>query len=241
MKRLLALLCALLLVCANAFAFTSVKPGRSGGGTDLSSAGYGDTVIFGRYNQNGGSADPLEWIVLERNGTELIMMTKNAIAAMPFSDDPDINQWAYCSLRKWLNRQFMNSAFDSDERAAMLQVQLPSERNPFYDTLSPGPGTTDYVFLLSWQEWRDYVSGSNFSICGLTPTAMRTITRTESEQYVIGHTNCWWWLRSVSFSDKDAQFVNKDGGSTRANHLATALPHGGVRPVICVDVSRYYK
>jgi hypothetical protein len=64
--------------------------------------------------------------------------------------------WETCTLRKWLNDDFINSAFSADEKAIIPTVTVSADKNPQYSTY-PGKATQDQVFLLSINEVEKYL------------------------------------------------------------------------------------
>ena len=74
-------------------------------------AGVGSTVVFGSYEQGEGQV-PIEWTVLDRQEDRALLLSKYALDAMPFHEVEDWNvTWADCTLRSWLNGEFLDVAF----------------------------------------------------------------------------------------------------------------------------------
>ena len=65
--------------------------------------------------------------------------------------------WETCSLRKWLNDEFVNEAFSKKEQKYIPTVTVPAHKNPKYDT-DPGKATKDKVFLLSAVEVKNILA-----------------------------------------------------------------------------------
>lgn len=78
-------------------------------------------------------------------------MAKDCIDCRVHNDERADTCWADCTLRAWLNGEFLQCAFTEEERSRIAQVLLANEDNPDYGT-DGGPGTTDSVFCLSLAE-----------------------------------------------------------------------------------------
>ncbi|WP_410901694.1 DUF6273 domain-containing protein [Ruthenibacterium lactatiformans] len=59
--------------------------------------------------------------------------------------------WEICTLRKWLNKEFINAAFTEKEKQLIPAVMVSADRNLDYDT-NLGNSTKGKVFLLSIDE-----------------------------------------------------------------------------------------
>lgn len=76
----------------------------------------GSCVTFGRYPQNNGEKpEPIEWQVLDNDGREALLLSRCGLDCQPFHHDDSDVRWRDCDLRKWLNNDFLNKAFTSDE------------------------------------------------------------------------------------------------------------------------------
>lgn len=124
----------------------------------------GDYIIFGSYEQDNdmvNGAEPIEWIVLERNGNDLLVLSRYGLDCVPYNDSETDVTWETCSLRKWLNDQFINTAFSSTEKSMILERNVIAEGNsihfPTYDhideeLIEPGNDTLDKIFIPSWSQ-----------------------------------------------------------------------------------------
>lgn len=93
----------------------------------------GDEFTLGTYEQDNdlkNGAEDITWVVLEKTGENAYLcISKYVLDAQPFhnqeyygadywSDDDDIvyNNWGTSSLRLWLNNDFFNTAFTSEDQ-----------------------------------------------------------------------------------------------------------------------------
>jgi len=109
----------------------------------------GDTFEFGVWNNK-----PIEWQVLANRGG-ILCISKYCLAESIF--DPKSNKWETSELRQWLNSDFYNKAFDSEEKSFILsnkedKVTLLSfeEAYEFLPTNSKRIATYKGRFKISW-------------------------------------------------------------------------------------------
>lgn len=115
----------------------------------------GQTVTFGIYEQDNNlenGAEPIEWIVLQSARNDcVIMISKYVLDAQPFHTEKGIITWENCSLRTWLNNDFIATAFTEEELSCLAAIQLSNPDNPRNGT-DCGNDTIDFVFTLNAQE-----------------------------------------------------------------------------------------
>lgn len=79
------------------------------------------------------------------------MISRYALDCRPYNKSDTAVTWESCTLRAWLNSEFLNEAFNGEEHALIPMVTVSADKNPSYDT-EPGKDTQDRVFLLSIKE-----------------------------------------------------------------------------------------
>ena len=135
----------------------------------VSAQEVGDTVLMGKYHYDkDGTEKPIEWIVLNKksNGT-VFLLTKYAIELKSYHNKRDPVTWADCSLRKWLNEEFFDTAFDADEQDSIKVTEVTNNPNPVYGTQG-GMDTRDRIFLLSIAQAGKYLDSGKTGIEKLT-------------------------------------------------------------------------
>lgn len=170
--------------------------------------GIGDVLSFGSYEQDDNSAngkEPIEWIVLDKANDKLLVLSKYGIDVQQYNNDWEYGTWENCSLRAWLNTEFINNAFGTDERNYLVSALNENPDNPIYFT-SGGNDTNDYAFLLTYDEMERYYPEA----------AERTIVNTKYAESRINAVNGEdigiYWLRTGGSSDcEDAMVISKDG------------------------------
>ncbi len=198
----------------------------------LKNAKVGDYVFFGSYEQDNNTSngkEDIEWLVLEVENGKALVISKYALDCKRYNTSYTSVTWETCTLRTWLNNDFISSAFLADEKAMIPTVTVSADRNPNYST-NPGNATQDKVFLLSITEVNKYFSSDAKRQCECTAYA------DANGAYVASNGNCWWWLRSPGYTQVSAAFVYnygdvlEDGDRVRNADFA-------VRPALWIDLN----
>ncbi len=182
----------------------------------------GSIVTFGHYEQDNNQQnglEPIEWIVLDVRDGKSLLLSRYGLDAMPYNLAYSDTNWKVCTLREWLNNEFIQSAFSEEEQSAMLTTDV--------DNGASIGLTQDRCYLLSDREAEWYLKGKDYLKPAATAYAVAQGAMAEEDL-------CFWWLRTLRFTEhaKDAAAVNSYGDlDTRSVSSAYCL----VRPVIWID------
>ena len=197
----------------------------------VKSVNVGDTYRFGSYEQDNNKSngqEDIEWLVLAKEGTKILVISKEALDCKPYNTSFTDVTWETCTLRKWLNNDFINAAFSADERTMIPTVTVSADKNPDYST-NPGNATQDQVFLLSITEVNKYFSSDSARQCKPTDYAVAN--------GAWGSGNCWWWwLRSPGRNQIHAASVRPDG-VVFENGIYVLDDGNAVRPALWIDLN----
>ncbi len=166
----------------------------------------GDIVEFGRYPQGKrGEVEPLEWRVLETDGDTALLLTEKCVDCLPYNEKRKSVTWETCTLRKWMNNDFINKAFNSSEQISLVVSNNTNPDNPLWDT-EGGKDTQDKVFALSIPEAQKYFADSESRMAYATDYA-------KSKKCYVSDSlgTSWWWLRSPGDYTLHAANVDYDG------------------------------
>ena len=179
--------------------------------SDLTAAKVGSLITFGHYEQDNDTSngkEPIEWIVLEkREDGSLVVMSRYALDVHPYHSDRKSVSWRTCTLRKWLNTTFLNSAFSSSELAVISTENSSNADNASYRA-------EDRVFLFTILEARGYFAGGSdgdpvSGTCKPTDyVKAKGIWTVEGGEF---GGNCRWWLRSPGDDATNAAYVGFNG------------------------------
>ena len=194
----------------------------------------GNFITLGNYPQTkaGNDNTPIEWLVLESDGETALLISRYALDCKPYNEKYESITWETCTLRGWLNNEFFNKAFSTEEKQSILQSDVSADKNPNYST-NPGNATKDNVFLLSIVEANKYFKSDDARKCAPTDYAIQQGAYTSDSYKVEGRKACWWWLRSPGLDSGDAASVSLDG-SIRDYGYSVSRRGDAVRP--CVRV-----
>ena len=180
----------------------------------------GDAVYcktqFGRYyTENWTKMKPLVWKILSIRDGKALLMCDKAVDMMEF-DRSGKADWDKSSIRKWLNKDFLDTAFSDEEKYAID-----------YENESTG----DAVFLLSSDEYIDFVYKKDFELGAVE------LTETAKDHARVGkipYDEFSCWLRSCS----DAYVMIVDGDGIFDNIVCKADKPNAVVPCIWVELDR---
>ena len=165
----------------------------------------GDEIYFGSdYKQR------IWWKVLAVRDNMAFIISCSCIGNLPYHAPGGFATWSKCSLRIWLNNEFINGYFTPEERTRILTCNNVAERRN-----QVGDSTTDRIFLLSVDETT--LCDANTRACGFA-----------------------WWLRSPGSTIKtggvntyNAAFVDYSG---KINTIGCAIYDNriGIRPAMWI-------
>ena len=198
----------------------------------LVNGGIGDTVVFGKYEQNAYMPDgkeDIEWIILDVDGSRKLLISKYGLDCVMYNDEWVEVTWATSSIRNWLNTTFLNTAFSADEQKYIVKTHLHTNDNISAHTKG-GADTEDKVFFLSVEEANTYFS-SDYER-QLMGTAYAVARKAYIHEATAG---CWWWLRTPGENQKQACMV-MSSGLIRSESDYAYRDKPAVRPAVWVDV-----
>ncbi len=202
----------------------------------------GDIVRFGHYEQDNKKStgkEAIEWIVLAVNKKEkkALLLSRYVLATRPYINAKtnaaiSYVSWKKSDIRKWLNDTFIQDAFNSKERKAILSTRLNNgfgqQRYDRSKETAKGSNTTDKLFLLSYKEVYQYVKTTQRA-AKATPQAIARGTWTAlSGEY---KDRSVWLTRATEIV---VEAVDLDGGWTG---VWVNRPGAGIRPALWVDTS----
>lgn len=190
------------------------------------------TIAFGRYPQASKNEGALiEWLVLKNDGSKALLISKYALDCQRYNTSGTDVTWETCTLRRWLNGSFINSAFSAEEQKQILHTTVTADWNPSSNTdpgIDPGNNTTDKVFLLSWAESDQYSEAVAIRCQG---TAY-CFAQGAQHDYALC---CSWWLRSPGSSFRTARYVS-DSGSISGYSCSVDDDTIAVRPALWINL-----
>ena len=146
--------------------------------------------------------------MLSVRGRRALLHACDPVCFRPYNTEYRDTTWEDCSLREWLNAEFLLDSFSASERDRMDVTQSHNFGNPVCGTRGCDV-TKDRIFLLSIDEARSYYSADVHRGCGEM-----------------------WWLRTLGLNKSHAASVWKDG---RIHDRGWSVDKkNGVRPAVWV-------
>lgn len=208
--------------------------GADSSGSDISIQPGSKWITFGRYEQDNSLAngsEPIRWKILNVTSEYALLLSEKILDLMPFDTSGRGVTWESCTLRRWLNNDFLNTAFTPEERRLILNEVIINHDNTVEGTDS-GNDTIDSVFLLSADEVAQFMPAMDFMETDLT-----TYANSRHKDIFIGYDFIGgWWLRTMGGSSSSAAWVNHRPGTVNMeiDHYGygVGFENGKVRPAI---------
>ena len=203
----------------------------------LSSAEVGDTITFGTYEQDNDQSngkEPIEWIVLEKSEKSILVISKYGLDYHEYTNVPpvtfagnyviieeqsDLVQWQNSTMREWLNSDFMDEAFTSEDKSRLLATTFISEGNDEY---------SDKIFLLHDGEAEEFFPTNAERRCKATEYAKAQGVNTVQDY-------CMWWLSTPDYDVYRGMGYQYDGSIFYITSNII-LGNPAVRPVIFISL-----
>lgn len=188
------------------------------------SAQVGDEFYLGKYYwADDKSTRPIKWIIMSIKGAHALCVSKQLIDCLHFNEFEGDVTWETSTIREWLNNEFADVAFDTEDRKKIAGAKLKNAENRTYGT--PGGNVTkDRIFLLSEDEASILPGLAIGNEVLPTPFAE---SRGSSQ---------WWWLRSPGHVETHVAYAC---GNELINSSGTkpCLLARGIRPAFYLKLS----
>lgn len=137
----------------------------------------GDYITFGRYDLDGkkqNGTESIEWLVIDKQDGQVLVISKDILFTNRFTNEShDKDQWDNSEIRKIMNVDFYDEAFNEDEKGIILTTNVSPGENPYYG-IHPGMPTEDKIFLLSVDEITKYLPSEESRKCSISELATQT-------------------------------------------------------------------
>ncbi len=197
----------------------------------------GDSIEMGKWMEEAnstGGPKPLTWTAVEVQDEYVVLLCDNIIDCREF-DKNGGSAWDTSTLRTFLNGEFYQDAFTSEEKALILKSTTVTEENPNYSG-TYGKDCSDNVFIPSIQEFKNYMTKvENKAFAKATNYALRKGLKEYTKQSGgMEITGSWFWLRSGGFSKGYTAHCYADGDISYGGEESTVTI--GVRPAIKIKL-----
>ena len=159
----------------------------------------------------------------------MLLISRYGLDARAYHRTKPYPTWEKSDIRRWLNDDFLNTAFTQEEQKAIeiRKISTPSySKYGFFN--SGGADTKDKIWLLSEDEAWSYINGDR-------------ARRTEATAYTVAkgvykYSNgyCEWWLRSPGYESGYAFYVSGDGSVFASGNVDDK--YFAVRPALWLNL-----
>ncbi len=194
----------------------------------------GDILFFGEYEQDndkGNGKEDIEWIVLKKKKNKLLLISSYCLDCQPYGYgfEWETLSWQESFIRGWLNNEFMDEAFEKEERKAISKTKVKN-----YFLAESGRkeenDTKDQVFLLSIEETEKYFESRYDRVAKDTDYVIDLANRSD-----LSYDKDEWLLRTI---DKDGpSFVWRSGGISHEIEDISEKSYG-IRPAFWLDLEK---
>ena len=195
----------------------------------IKKAAVGEYIKFGSYEQDNiksNGKEDVEWLVLDKKDGKILIISRYALDCQQYDENSGSVTWEVCSLRKWLNSDFVNSAFTDDEKEVILTTSVAAHKNSFFKVKS-GENTNDMIFLLSTTEVKQYLKYKTDRKCIPTDFAVANGVQSNAAG------NCNWWMRTPGCNQVCVAFVSDVGISNNIG-INNSTDDFAVRPAMWI-------
>ena len=171
----------------------------------------GETVVKG--NVYYFKVEPIKWRILSEENGKAFLFCDSIIDNQAYHDDffEGSNKYIDSTIRKWLNEQFYETAFERYQRKIILTTSVDNSSSTGGYNANSSKATDDKIFLLAYTE----VCEADYGFTSSTLTEAKTRKKVTSD-YTRANGVCMnkateyfgngnWWLRSPS--PYDSEFV----------------------------------
>ena len=196
----------------------------------------GQKVTFGQYPQGAnGEVQTMVWRVLAVENGRALLITDKLIDCLKYNEKEDNVTWETCTLRKWMNNDFISKAFNSSQQERIATVTNQNPNNPEYGTKG-GRATQDKLFALSVDEAKKYFRDDDDRMAAPTGYAKKQgCYISDNYSLIAGEKTGLWWLRSPRSSSLLAALVY-DYGNINQYGLRVNLDKVAVRPAFWLNL-----
>lgn len=181
----------------------------------------------------------LTWTVKEIKNGKALLLCDICTLVMPFKKEGSDNSWTNSDVRMWLNTDFYNSAFTSDEALAIIQMKIVTQQFScegkhiiFNKPYGKDEITTDRIFISCVGEDCDD---------GELLVSNKAKTDFIAKNVELGAKNLPMMLWFISSYNENKKYVYGYDTVSKKTVIYVYSPknHALVRPKIYIDVKQY--
>ena len=188
---------------------------------------------------------PIKWRILKQTGDKAVLLADRMPDTCPFNDTYTDTSWSTCSLRRWLNSEFLSRAFTEAEIDAIEETDVKNVANYYFGT-DCGPDTQDRVFILSESETFSSPLAVEYGFSN-NDSGNDPARRFRSTLYAKCRGAWWspmeeyrgvsfWFMRSIGYTKANVVYVG-ESGDTYNRGIVVTCNDATVLPAITLNLS----
>lgn len=191
----------------------------------------GSVITMGTYEQDGNSsngAEPIEWKVLAIEGNKALVISKYVLDWKQYHEVGEDISWSNCGLRTWLNGDFYNQAFNTNEKSKIETTTITTKND----------SSENQIFILNKSELEKYFYSNDDRMCEPTEVVKNSAKNTNNTTFENGE-GCWYWGCGRGTNDY-APYVGIKGrlGDNSNDNADYVDRYFGVRPAMWIEIGK---
>lgn len=147
----------------------------------------------------------------------------------PYHKETEKIFWGESHIRNWLNKNFMEAAFISQEQQMIEAMKRLNVADNTYGM--PENYTMDKIFLLSEEEISETSNAQRYGF-SKSASSYDKARKSESSQYA--KDTSWWWIQAVDM--ENGVRVGADGWISKNGYYILKY-NAGIHPALCLKLS----
>ena len=200
--------------------------------TSFDNLSIGSKVSFGKYYQNDYKIkEDINWLVINKDLEKrcALLLSEKILDTCKFVENYKDTTYDKSYIKKFLNEEFYNIAFDDNDKKNILEVELQTSngRKNEYEIFVK---TNDKVFILDNAEISKYLTGEMNKSTIATPYVREDEVEFSKDVRNYGASN--WWVRNFfDTGEYKVGIVNMDGKGDSKRGTNEKI---GVRPCLWI-------
>ena len=186
-------------------------------------------IKYHKKEENYFRYEPIKWRILQRDNTTAFLLSDIILDIQPYHKETEEIFWGESHIRNWLNKNFMEAAFISQEQQMIEAMKRLNVADNAYGM--PENYTMDKIFLLSEEEISETSNAQRYGF-SKSASSYDKARKSESSQYA--KDTSWWWIQAVDM--ENGVRVGADGWISKNGYYILKY-NAGIRPALCLNLS----
>ena len=186
-------------------------------------------IKYHKKEENYFRYEPIKWRILQRDNTTAFLLSDIILDIQPYHKETEEIFWRESHIRNWLNKNFMEAAFISQEQQMIEAMKRLNVADNTYGM--PENYTMDKIFLLSEEEISETSNAQRYGF-SKSASSYDKARKSESSQYA--KDTSWWWIQAVDM--ENGVRVGADGWISKNGYYILKY-NAGIRPALSLNLS----